>query len=89
MTLIPNRDQVEVNKATVPRMLASLSAGNVAGFTEALAPNYVRHSQAMSPELQEVRCRDAMHACHLSSFETFPDYHEALEWLVGEGDLSG
>jgi predicted ester cyclase len=87
MTLTPNRDQVEANKATVTRMLASLSAGNIAGFTEALAPNYVRHSQAMPPELQEIRGRDAMHAWLLSSLEAFPDYHEELERLVGEGDF--
>lgn len=87
MTLTPNRDQVEANKATVTRMLASLSTGNVAGFTEALAPNYVRHSQAMPPELQEIRGRDAMHAWLLSNFEPFPDYHEELEWLVGEADF--
>src|SRR5258708_2010107 len=87
MTVIPNRDQVAANKATVTRMLASLSAGNVAGFTEALAPNYIRHSQAMPPELQEIRGRDAMHAWLQSSFETFPDYREELEWLVGEGDF--
>ena len=80
-------DQVEVNKATVTRMLASLSAGSVAGFTDALAPNYVRHSQAMPPELQEIHGRQAMHDWLLSSLVTFPDYHEQLEWLVGEGDF--
>jgi predicted ester cyclase len=87
MTLTSSGDRVEANKATVTRMLASLSAGNVAGFTEALAPNYVRHSQAMPPELQEIRGRDAMHAWLLSNFEPFPDYREELEWLVGEGDF--
>ena len=88
MTVTANSDdQVEVNKATVTRMLASLSTGNVAGFTDALAPNYVRHSQAMPPELQEIRGRDAMHEWLRSCFVTFPDYREEIEWLVGEGDF--
>jgi predicted ester cyclase len=77
---------VEVNKATVKRMLERFSAGDVAGFTAALSPNYVRHCQAMPPELQEIRGKDAMHQWLLSSKETFPDYREEIEWMVGEGD---
>lgn len=79
--------QVEANKATVRRMLERISAGDVAGFTEALAPNYVRHCQAMPPEFQEIRARDVMHDWLLSNLVTFPDYREELEWLVGEGDF--
>lgn len=79
--------QVEANKATVRRMLERLSAGDVAAFTDALAPNYVRHSQAMPPELQEIRGRDVMHDWLLSTLATFPDYREELEWLIGEGDF--
>ena len=80
-------NQVEANKAAVTRMLSNLSSGNVAGFTEALAPDYVRHSQAMPPELQELRGRKVMHEWLSSCFVTFPDYHEEVEWLVGEGDF--
>jgi predicted ester cyclase len=82
-----HEDQVETNKVTVRRMLTSLSEGNVAGFTIALAPNYVRHSQAMPPELQELRGQDAMHEWLSSSLVSFPDYREEIEWLVGEGDF--
>ena len=40
MTSTANRDaQVEANKATVRRMLERLSAGDVSGFSAALAPN--------------------------------------------------
>jgi predicted ester cyclase len=79
--------KVEANKATVRQMLERLSAGDVAGFTEALAPDYVRHCQAMPPDLQEIRGRDVMHGWLLSNQETFPDYREEIEWLVGEGDF--
>jgi len=80
-------NRVEENKTTVRRMLERLSAGDIAGFTDALAPNYVRHCQAMPPELQEIRGRDAMHQWLVSNMATFPDYHEELESLVGEGEF--
>lgn len=79
--------RVEANKATVRHMLERLSAGDVAGFTDHLSPGYIRHCQAMPTELQEIRGRDAMHQWLLSNFIAFPDYHEELEWLVGEGDF--
>ena len=78
---------VEINKMTVRNMLERLSAGDVAGFTDHLSPHYVRHSQAMPPELQEIRGKAAMHEWLLSNFGPFPDYHEELEWLVGDGDF--
>jgi predicted ester cyclase len=68
-------------------MLETLSAGDVAGLTAALAEDYVRHCQAMPPELQEIRGKDAMHQWLLSNQETFPDYREEIEWMVGEGDF--
>jgi len=79
--------QVEANKATVRHMLARISAGDVEGFTAALAPNYVRHCQAMPEQLQEIRGKEMMHRWLMSNKATFPDYHEELECLVGEGDF--
>lgn len=82
-----DESRVEGNKATVTRMLQRLSAGDVAGFTDHLLPNYVRHSQAMPPELQEIRGKEQMRQWLQSNFAPFPDYREELEWLVGEGDF--
>lgn len=76
---------IERNKATVRRMLERLSAGDVAGFTEHLVPDYRRHCQAMPPELQEIQGKEMMHAWLASNLVSFPDFHEAVEWLVGEG----
>jgi predicted ester cyclase len=88
MTSTDARDGgVEANKSTVKLMLERLSAGDVAGFTAALAPDYVRHCQAMPPELQEIRGKDVMSQWLLSNQETFPDYREEIEWMVGEGDF--
>ena len=78
---------VDRNKATVRRMLERLSAGDVAGFTDNLVPAYRRHCQAMPPELQEIRGKEMMHEWLASNLITFPDFHEEVEWLVGEGDM--
>ena len=80
-------DRAEENKATVRRMLERLSSGDIDGFTDALAPDYVRHCQAMPPDLQERHGRDAMRGWLESNQAAFPDYHEELEWLVAEGDF--
>ena len=88
MTSGVDRDpRVEANKATLRRMLERLSVGDVAGFTDALAADYVRHCQAMAPELQEIHGREAMHRWLLSNQASFPDYREEIECLVGEGEF--
>lgn len=82
-----SRHRAEENKATVRRMLERLNAGDIGGFTDALAPDYVRHCQAMPPDLQEIRGRDVMRGWLESNQATFPDYREEIECLVAEGDL--
>jgi predicted ester cyclase len=79
--------RLEANKAIVRRILEKLNAGDVEGFICTLAPNYVRHCQAMPPELQELHGREAMRDWLVSNEQTFPDYHEEIEWLVAEGDF--
>jgi len=79
--------RIERNKATVTRLLERLSAGDIDGFIDGLAPSYVRHCQAMPPPLQEIRGPEAMRQWLVSNQATFPDYHEQIEWLVGEGDF--
>ena len=78
---------VERNKATVRRMLERLSAGDVAGFTDHLAPDYRRHCQAMPPGLQEIHGKEMMHGWLAANLVTFPDFHEEIESLVGERDF--
>lgn len=87
MTSDTNELQVEANKATVRHILERLSAGDVSGYTDHLSPNYVRHCQAMPPELQEISGKDSMHKWLLSNVASFPDFHEEVEWVVAEGDF--
>jgi predicted ester cyclase len=87
MTPESDRDApAEENKATLRRMLERLSSGDVDGFVDSLAPGYVRHCQAMPPELQEIRGPAAMRAWLLSNQATFPDYREDIEMMVAEGE---
>jgi predicted ester cyclase len=80
------RTTVKAHKDLLGRMLGRLNQGDVEGFVEGLAPNYVRHCQAMPPDLREIRGRKTMKAWLHANLETFPDYREKIEWLVGEGD---
>jgi predicted ester cyclase len=87
VTMESPEERVEQNKAKVRRMLERLSAGDIDGFMEGIGPDYVRHCQAMPPELQEIRGQDTLRQWLVSNKETFPDYDEEIQMLVGEGDF--
>jgi len=79
--------QVEANKAAVRRALEGLSAGDVDAFVRVLAPNYVRHCQAMPPGMEEIHGPAAMGGWLQGNKVSFPDYREEIEMLVGQGDF--
>lgn len=79
--------RVEANKKIVRHVLERISAGDIDAFVERLAPAYVRHCQAMPPGAQEIHGREGMRAFLEANKATFPDYHEEIEHLVGEGDF--
>jgi predicted ester cyclase len=79
--------QAQTNRAAIMHMLECVNAGDVDGFVAGLAPGYVRHCQAMPPGMEEIRGPEAMRQWLLSNQVTFPDYHERVEQLVGEGDF--
>jgi predicted ester cyclase len=78
---------IEANKSAVRTALARLSEGDVDAFVSMLAPNYVRHCQAMPPGMQDLHGPEAMRAWLMNNAATFPDYREEIEMLVGEGDM--
>lgn len=85
MTLEDSR--TSAHKAAWSRALEQLSAGDIDGFLEAFAPDCTRHCQAMPPPLQEIRGLAAMRDWLQANATTFPDWHEAAEMMVAEGDL--
>lgn len=78
-------DRTEANKELVRRVMDNVNRGNLEALREALAPDYVRHSQAttMAPE---IRGRDQMMEFFEATFSAFPDWHERIELMVAEGD---
>jgi steroid delta-isomerase-like uncharacterized protein len=75
--------RVEANKAVARRYSEEVgNKGNLAVIDEVLAENYVRHCQATGAD---VHGREAMKALYREWHATFPDYHETIEFGVGEG----
>jgi steroid delta-isomerase-like uncharacterized protein len=76
--------RVEANKAVARRYSEEVgNKGNLAVIDEVLAENYVRHCQATGPD---IRGREAMKALYREWRTTFPDYHETIEFGLGEGE---
>ncbi len=75
------------NKATVRRVHAELAKGNLAIFDEVLAPNYLRHCQAMPPEFQELSDKEVFKDFLQGFVDAFPGYQDTVLFLLAEGDL--
>jgi len=77
----------EQNKAVVRRVHAEVSKGNIAVFDEVLAPDYVRHCQAMPAGLQELHGTEQF----LKFIEEFmvavPDCHDSVGVVIAEGNM--
>ena len=77
----------ERNMAVVRQAHAALAAGDLEGFKSALAPNYVRHCQAMPPELQEIRGTETF----LAFIEEFVSgvgvYEDVIGPMIAQGDM--
>ena len=79
--------QEEKNKATVKRIHEEASKGNLAIFDEVLAPNYVRHCQAMPPELQEITGKDTFLAFVADWIKAVPDLNDEIVMIIAEGNM--
>lgn len=77
----------EQNKATCVRLHAELAKGNVDAFEEALADNYVRHCQAMPPELQEITDKSVFTGFLTEFVNAVPGYTDVVTNLVAEGNM--
>lgn len=76
----------EQNKEIVRRVIAeAVNAHDLQAFREILAPDYRRHSQATT-EMPEIRGTDQMLTFLQDTFAAFPDWREAIELMLAEGD---
>jgi len=80
-------DRAESNKQTVRRIVAEgVNRANLEVFREAVASDYVRHSQA-STGTEEIRGADAFLQFLEWNYSAFPDWQEVIDVILAEGDL--
>ena len=77
----------EQNKALIKRIHAELAQGNAAIMDEVLAPGYVRHCQAMPPELQELTDIKVFKGFLTEFTAACPGYTDVVSQMVAEGDM--
>jgi predicted ester cyclase len=77
-------ESAERNKAIVRALVEAVNARNWDRIDRLVMPSFVRHSHAAGQP--GVRSRDDLKRFLRSEYETFPDAHETLEDLFGEGD---
>jgi len=76
----------EENIATIRYIHSELAKGNIDAFDEVLAPNYVRHCQAMPPELQEMRGSEQLKAFVGDFISAVSDLNETFDVFVADSD---
>jgi C-1 hydroxylase len=69
----------ERNKAIVRRFIESYNKRNLDVFDELVSTDYIDHSHHQ-------RGRDGLKQLFTLAFDAFPDWHEHIEAIVGEGD---
>lgn len=80
-------DSVEQqNMAIVRQTHADLAAGNFDAFKAAIAPDYVRHCQAMPPGLQELHGTEQFFAFLEEFLVAVPGYQDSLSNMIADGD---
>lgn len=79
-------DLEQRNMDIVRQTHADLAAGNFEAFKAAIAPNYVRHCQAMPAELQELRGTEQFFAFIEEFMVAVPVYQDSLSNMIAQGD---
>ncbi|MFH1680300.1 MAG: ester cyclase [Candidatus Eisenbacteria bacterium] len=83
----PSTEEVELrNMAIVRQAHADLAAGNVDAFKAAISPNYVRHCQAMPPDLQELRGTEQFFAFIEEFMVAVPAHQDSISNMIAQGD---
>jgi len=74
------------NMAVVRRAHAALAGGDFESFKAAIGPDYVRHCQAMPPQLQELHGTDEFFAFLEEFLAAVPEYEDTLSQMIAQGD---
>ena len=83
----PSTERIEEqNMAVVRETHAALMRGDVEAFKASLAPNYVRHCQAMPPPLQELRGTEEFLPFIEEWVSAVTDYEDTISQMIAQGD---
>ncbi len=74
------------NMAIVRKTHADLANGDMEAFKAALAPNYVRHCQAMPPGFQELQGTEKFISFLEEFISAVPGYRDSLSEMIAQGD---
>lgn len=74
------------NMAVVRDTHAALARGDIEAFKAVLAPNYVRHCQAMPPGFQELEGTDEFLAFIQEFITAVPGYDDTITQMIAQGD---
>jgi len=74
------------NIETIRYVHSEVAVGNMAAFDEVLAPNYVRHCQAMPPDLQEMHGGAQLKEFVGEFISAVSDFSETFDVIVADSD---
>ena len=75
------------NMDIVRQAHADLAAGNFEAFKAAIAPNYVRHCQAMPPGLQELHGTEQFFAFIEEFLVAVSSHQDSISNMIAQGDI--
>jgi len=81
------REMEEQNKALVQRIHAEVSKGNLEIFDEVLLPDYVRHCQAMPPELQEIHGKEVFKAFVADFANSVSNCRDEIDLILADSNM--
>ncbi|MDY6958377.1 MAG: ester cyclase [Halobacteriota archaeon] len=70
---------VEENKEVVRRFIDAYNKRNLAAFDDLVSPDYIDHTHKQQG-------REEFKQLFTLAFDAFPDWHEAIEDIISEGD---
>jgi predicted ester cyclase len=83
----PATEEIEQqNMAIIRKAHADLQRGDIESFKAVISPNYVRHCQAMPPDLQEIHGTDTFFGFIEEFLVAVPSYQDSLSNMIADGD---
>jgi predicted ester cyclase len=81
------RNLEEQNKALMQRIHTEVSNGNLAIFDEVLAPDYVRHCQAMPPGLQEIHGPEVFKTFVTDFVNAVSNCKDEIDFIIADSNM--